>query len=52
MPDLLNEVETSQLRVCCTGHEESQVSEHNLHCLCAEQGAAWNFDGLLSMYMI
>lgn len=52
MPDLLNEVQTSQLSVRCTGHEESQVSEHNLHCLCAEQGADWKLVGLLSMYMI
>lgn len=52
MPDLLNEVQTSQLSVCCMGHEESQISEHSLHCLCAEQGAGGDFDGLLSVYMI
>jgi len=42
LPCSLNEAQTSWLSLHCTGHEQSQTSEHNLHSLCAEWGADWN----------
>lgn len=40
LPGLLTEVQTSLLNVHCTGHEESQASEHNSHSSHAEQQGA------------